>query len=316
MPTEVYREGREGREREAARDVPRPVRPRTREALLAAFGDEYLSINALFRFCFVPSGRIALLRELAPDEEWGSSHFVLLKYLAVHLRLAIEQGRLVWNGDQMVLAAGKLCSRAGAPLYVGLVPNQDPDDNPWVLNWVGERPSTGEPPEPADLGTWPALDAGAEVLVACELESPERRLAPPPIAGLPRVVQVSALVGAVHWALKRGLALRQIHSGGRGYFVPVYLSGREDLEAEPDAVAPLTVQSERLLVRTLLEPHVAYSPARVCVERAELLPGWLLESWDRVGAREPQAGASGIAGAVGSASTTPGQLAGPGAEVH
>lgn len=288
MPTEIHREGRE---RENARDIPRPARARTREALLAEFGDEYLSINSLFRFCFVPAGRLTLLRELAPDEEWGSNHFVLLKYLAVHVRLAIEQGRLAWNGDQMVLAAGRLCARGGAPLYVGLVPNQDPNDNPWVLNWVGERPSIGEPPEPADLGSWPHLDPGAEVIVACELENPERRLAPGPIAGLPRVVQTSALIGALHWALKRGLALRQLHSGGRGYFVPVFLSGRDDLEAEPDAVAPITVQTERLLVRTLLEPHVAYTPARVCVERAELLPGWLLESWDRAQARTPQGGA-------------------------
>jgi hypothetical protein len=33
-------------------------------------------------------------------------------------------------------------------------------------------------------------------------------------------------------------------------------------------------------VRTLLEPHVAYSPARAVVERWEQLPAWLLDAWD------------------------------------
>jgi hypothetical protein len=40
------------------------------------------------------------------------------------------------------------------------------------------------------------------------------------------------------------------------------------------------VQSNRLVVRTLLDPHVAYSPARAVVERWEQLPSWLLDAWD------------------------------------
>ena len=92
----------------------------TREELLSDFGEEYLSIQSLFRFCFVPGGRLSFLKELAPEEEWGSNNFVLLKYLAVHVRLAIEQGRYVWNGDQIVLTAGRLST---APAFGSRTPN-------------------------------------------------------------------------------------------------------------------------------------------------------------------------------------------------
>ena len=49
----------------------------------------------------------------------------------------------------------------------------------------------------------------------------------------------------------------------------------------PELVAPVQVQSNRLVVRTLLDPHVAYSPARAVVERWEQIPAWLLDAWDQ-----------------------------------
>ncbi len=260
----------------ATRSVAHP----TRDQLLADFGEEYLSIQSLFQFCFVPGGRLNLLKELTPVEEWGQNNFVLLKYLAVHVRLAIEQGRYVWNGDQIVLAAGRLSSIKGMPLYLGLVRNSTPDENPWVLNWVGERPSTAELPEPADLGDWPVLEPGREVVIACDLAADERRAKLGVLADAPLLVQTSAVAGAVHWSLFRRLGVRQIHGGGRGYFLPVYLTTREDLTVSPELVAPVQVQGERLIVRTLLDPHVAYSPARAVVERWEQLPTWLLDAWD------------------------------------
>jgi len=209
------------------------------------------------------------------------NNFVLLKYLAVHIRLSIEQGRYVWNGDQVVLTAGRLFSLKGVPLYIGLVRNSTPDENPWVLNWVGERPSTAELPEPADLGEWPVLDPRNEVVIACDFASEERRAKLGSLAESALVVQSSAIAGAVHWSLHRNLAVRQIHGGGRGFFVPVYLSSRDDLTVAPELVAPIQVQSNRLVVRTLLDPHVAYSPARAVVERWEQLQSWLLDAWDQ-----------------------------------
>ena len=281
----------------ATREAPHP----SREQLLVDFGEEYLSIQSLFQFCFVPGGRLNLLKELTPPEEWGQNNFVLLKYLAVHVRLAIEQGRYAWNGDQIVLAAGRLSSTKGMPLYLGLVRNSTPDENPWVLNWVGERPSTAELPEPADLGAWPALDPRGEVVIACDLAADERRTKLGGLADAPFVIQVSAIAGAVHWSLHRRLAVRQIHGGGRGYFVPVYLTSRDDLTVAPELVAPIQVQGERLIVRTLLEPHVAYSPARAVVERREQLPTWLLDAWDAAteGGESEPVGSSEADGAEG-----------------
>jgi len=244
------------------------------------FGDEYLSIQSLFQFCFVPGGRLSLLKERAPEEEWGQNNFVLLKYLAVYIRVAIEQGCYIWNGDQIVLTAGRLSTANSVPLYLGLVKNANPDENPWVLNWVGERPSCTELPEPPDLGVWPVLEPTAEIVIACDFASDERRFQLNGLEGASPIAQSSAVAGAVHWALHRKLAVAQIHGGGRGYFVPLYLSSRDDLTAAPDLVAPLLVQDGRVVVRTLLDPHVAYSPARACVERWEQLPAWLLDAWD------------------------------------
>lgn len=252
----------------------------TREELIANFGADYLSIQSLFSFCFVPGGRLSLLKELTLEEHWGDNNFALLKYLAIHVRLAIEQSRYVWNGEQIVLTAGRLCTPTSAPIYIGLVKNSNPDENPWVLNWVGERPSCQELPEPADLGSWPALDPSAEPIVACDLGADERRPPLPVLAGLPLAAQAAALAGALSWAVRRDLAVRQIHGGGRGYFAPLYLSSRDDVSLAPDLVAPIVVQSGRLIVRALLEPHVSYAPARAVVERWEQLPPWLIDAWD------------------------------------
>jgi hypothetical protein len=263
----------------------------SRDDLLRDFGAEYQSIQSLFSFCFVPGGRLGLLKELAPAEEWGANNFVLLKYLAVHVRLAIEQSRYVWNDDQIVLCAGRLSTARGAPIYLGLVRNSLPDENPWVMNWVGERPSCAELPESPELGAWPELDPASEIVVAFDLGSDERRVRLPEVGAAP-VAQAAALAGAVHWSLWRGLAVRQIHGGGRGYFVPVYLASRDDLTLAPDAVAAIVVQGKRMLVRTLVEPHVAYPLARAVVERWEQLPAWLLDAWDAApkhGARDEDA---------------------------
>jgi hypothetical protein len=177
------------------------------------------------------------------------------------------------------------------------VRNSTPDENPWVLNWVGERPSTAELPEPADLGEWPVLDPRNEVVIACDLASEERRAKLGSLADAALVVQTSAIAGAVHWSLHRNLAVRQIHGGGRGFFVPVYLSSRDDLTIAPELVAPVQVQSNRLVVRTLLDPHVAYSPARAVVERWEQIPSWLLDAWDQ--ATEGNAGPSSVVASEG-----------------
>jgi hypothetical protein len=252
----------------------------TREELLREFGEEYLSIQALFHFCFVPTGRVSFLRDLATVEEWGDNSYVLLKYLAVHVRLAIEQGAYVWNGDQLVMTAGRLTTPNGTPIYLGLVRNQDVGQNPWVMNWVGERPSCAELPEPPRLPRWPTLRTDAEIVVAADLVDPERRGAIRVLDGLPLAAQASAIAGAVHWSIHRGLAVPQLHGGSRGFFVPLYLRQREDLGLAPDAAVPIVCVGSRIVVRAVLDPHVCYPSARSLVERFEQLPPWLVDAWE------------------------------------
>ncbi|MEO0651658.1 MAG: hypothetical protein AAFZ65_13360 [Planctomycetota bacterium] len=269
-----------------ATTAPEPVAPArgarpSREELLACFGDADLSLQALFRFCFLPAGRLTHLRELAHEEEWGENHFALLRYLAVHVQLAIEQGCYEWNGDQLITSAGRLTTGAETPIFLGFIPNASPQqDNPWVLNWVGERPSCGMLPDPPALGEWPLLDPGAEVLIGFDLADDERRGTLGPLERVAPSLRTMTVIGAVHWALQRGLVVRQAHAGGRGYFVPLFLESRDDLTESPDLVAPLSTRGRRAVVRALLEPQAAYAAARAVVDRAEVLPEWLAAAWD------------------------------------
>jgi hypothetical protein len=258
-----------------------------RAQLVAAFGADYLSIESLFEFCFLPPDQLEALKALAQPEEWGEKGFVLLKYMAVHVRLAMEEGLYVWDRDQIVQRAGQLVTAAGLPIYLGLAPNPKPDENPWVLSWVGERPSTVEILKPVDLDAWPALDRDSEVVVACDLAFLRSKLGA--LTSLPLATQLSAITGAVGWSVRQNLAARQFHGANRGYFVPVHLTDRD---GAPELVAPVQVQSGRLLVRTLLDPHVAYAPARAVVERREQLPRWLVEVWERATGDAEDAGAA------------------------
>lgn len=259
------------------------LRP-TRAQLLAAFGGDPLSVESLLDFCSIPVEALARLASLAGEEDWGEKDFVLLKCLAVQLRLAIEQGRYVWNGAELVLRAGNLGSAGGEELYLGLVRGEE---TPWLLERVGERPPDCESLEAADLSVWPVLDPSREVVIACDLAFLRAKLGA--LAGLSLIAQNAALTGAVVWALRRGHAVRQVHGQSRGYFLPVYLTRRE---GAPDLVAPIQVQSRRLVVRTLLDPHSAYAPARAVVERREQLAPWLIAAWQASEEDAPAAAAA------------------------
>ncbi|MEH2438228.1 MAG: hypothetical protein V7K25_29205 [Nostoc sp.] len=63
------------------------------------------------------------------------------------------------------------------------------------------------------------------------------------------------------------------------YLVPLYLQTREDITRAPDAVAPVQVNLNSLLVRTVLQPHMPYAKARIAIKRHDQLPSWLLSSW-------------------------------------
>jgi hypothetical protein len=63
------------------------------------------------------------------------------------------------------------------------------------------------------------------------------------------------------------------------YVVPLYLSSREDITLAPDLIAPIQVNPESLLVRTVLKPVMPFGNARVAVQRHDQLPHWLLQAW-------------------------------------
>jgi len=205
------------------------------------------------------------LRQAAAPEDWGDDDHVLRHYLAVHLPLAMEQGRYVWIGEQLVTRAGSLVTETGAPVYVGLART----DERWVIGWAGPRPSSVEPFPGPDLGVWPELDRRSEVVVAMD------RFPGPVLDGLPLITQNLIVAGALDWSVRRGLGVRQLRGESRGYFAPVHLTSRE---GPPEFAAPIQVQADRVVVRTLIEPRVAYPAARAVAGSRGELPAWLQES--------------------------------------
>ena len=243
-----------------------------RAQLLAAAYPGDLSVRSLLDFCTLPPEVLDQLAQLAAPEDWGDRGDVLQRYLAVHVPLAVEQGRYVWSGKELVMRAGHLTTATGAALYLGL---SRAEGDRWRLAWASDRPANLENLIPPDLGPWPEIDPGLEVLVAMD------QVRVPQLAGLPLVTQQAAVAGAVEWSLRRGLAVRHLHGGCRMHFVPLHLTDRD---GAPDLAAPMQVQSDRLLVRALIEPWHAYASARAVAERREL-PAWLLDAWERVRAR-------------------------------
>jgi len=205
----------------------------------------------------VPDDVTPLLQAAAP-EDWGADDHVLRHYLAVHVPLAVEQGRFVWSGEHLVVRAGSLVTEAGSPVYMGL----SRAAGRWAIAWVSARPSSVEPLPAPDLGTWPELDPRIEVVVAMD------RFPGPVLAELPLITQNLIVAGAVEWSVRRGLAVRQL----RGYYAPVHLTDRE---GAPEFAAAIQVQAERLVVRALVELSAAYPGARAVVARRDDLPMWL-----------------------------------------
>ena len=63
------------------------------------------------------------------------------------------------------------------------------------------------------------------------------------------------------------------------FIVPLYLRSRENIAQMPDLVAPIQINPNHLLVRTVLAPHMPYANARVSVTRHDQLPPWLIDTW-------------------------------------
>ncbi len=62
------------------------------------------------------------------------------------------------------------------------------------------------------------------------------------------------------------------------YIVPLYMQSRENITQAPDLIAPVQVNPDMLIVRTVLLPHMPYGNARIAVKRHDQLPHWLLDA--------------------------------------
>lgn len=252
-----------------------------RDELLRQLGSPYTSkvVPRLHRFAFIPDNLLEQLARDALSETWGRNHYVLEKYLAVHVPWSIEQGRFTQRENQFYVTAGHLQTRYGTPLFLVFHRSAEPGRAPWRLVAAGSQISAPELPIPPEIPTPSPFDRGAEIVMSHDHILGDQAARVPFLRDTPPVAQMCAVSGAIQWSLNRGLQLGHWYFGQMNYIVPLYLQSRENITRAPDLIAPVQVSPGSLLVRTILEPHMPYPNARVAVHRHDQLPAWLLESW-------------------------------------
>lgn len=253
----------------------------TKDELLEQLGSPYTKdvVSRLHRFAYVPDNVIEKLAHEALSEHWGRGNFALRKYLAVHVPWALEQGRFTHGESQLYVTAGHLQTRYGTPLFLVFQRIWEAGKSPWRLVAAGSQVSASVLPTPADIPQPPQLERGAEIVMSHDhiLGDNSERVAF--LRSTPSVAQMCAVAGSIQWSLNRGLQLQHWYFGRMNYIVPLYLQSRENITRSPDLIAPIQVSPGNLVVRTVLEPAMAYPNARVSVHRHDQLPAWLLEAW-------------------------------------
>ncbi len=236
-------------------------------------------VERLHRFAYIPPYLLeSLAARDALKEEWGNNRFVLEKYLAVHIAWSVEQGRYTHSHNQFYATAGHLQTRYGTPLYLVFEQNTS-GGSPWRLVAAGSNISAPQLPTPPDIPTPPSIPLGAEIVMMHDHILGENAERVPFLSNTPRVAQMCAVSGAIQWSLNRNLQMSYWYYGCMNYLVPLYLNNRENIALAPDAVAPVQVNPDSLLVRTVLTPSMPYANARVGVRRHDQLPPWMLSAW-------------------------------------
>lgn len=250
--------------------------------LLQSLGDPYTNkvVERLHRFAYMPNTLIEEIAEEALTQNWGNNCFALKKYLAVNIAWSIEQGRFTEGNGQFYVTAGHLQTRYGTPLYLAFARNRNQGREPYYLVAVGSRISAPQLPIPPDIPLAPELPARAEIVMMHDHILGDNSNRFPWLGQTPRVAQMCAISGAIQWSINRGLHLPYWYFGRMSYVVPLYLQSREDITAAPDLIAPVQVNPDSLLVRTVLLPYMPYGNARVAVRRHDQLPHWLIAAWE------------------------------------
>ena len=250
------------------------------ETLLEQLGDGLTNrvVQRLHNFVYFPDHIIDQIANEALSEEWGNHNYVLKKYLAVHIPWSIEQGCFTHSENQLYTTAGNLQTRYGTPLYLVFQEN-NVGEQPWRIVAAGSNISAGSLPSAPEIPELPEIIPGTEIVMMHDHILGDNSERVPFLADTPPVAQMCAVSGAIQWSLNRDLKMAYWYYGRMNYLVPLYLENRENIALAPDAVAPVQISPQSLLVRTVLEPPMPYANARVAVKRHDQLPPWLLSAW-------------------------------------
>lgn len=256
------------------------------EDLVAALSNPYTNeiVARLRRLVHIPDAHLTRLAQTALSEIWGNGNYALEKYLAAQIAWSIDQKHYTSSDNQLFFTAGHLQTRYGTPLYLVFERNSLPNRQPLYCVFVGSSPSAPALPTPPDIPEPPAIPRGAEIVMVHDhiLQANADRI--PFLGRTPPVSQMCAVSGAIQWSLNRGLQLPYWYYGRMSYIVPLYMQSRENITQSPDLVAPLQINPDSIIVRTVLLPHMPYANARIAVRRHDQLPAWLLDAWNSTAA--------------------------------
>jgi hypothetical protein len=252
------------------------------EDLLAALGTAATNevVARLRRTAHISRFQMEKLAKEALSENWGTDLYVLEKYLAVHLAWSIEQERYTCSENQLFISAGHLQTRYGTPLYLVFELNTNVGRQPLYCVHAGSDISAPSLPAPPEIPQPPDLMRGAEIVMLHEHILRENADRVPFLEKTPPVSQMCAVAGAIQWSINRGLQLPYWYFGRMSYLVPLYMQTRENITLAPDLIAPIQVNADALIVRTVLLPHMPFANSRVSVRRHDQLPHWMLSAWN------------------------------------
>lgn len=254
----------------------------THEEMIEALGTPYTNqaVRRLRALAHIPHAHLESLAASALNENWGNNLYVLEKYLAVHIAWSIEQRRYSTSDNQLFITAGHLQTRYGTPLYMVFEKNENPRQQPLYCVHCGSDISAPELPRNPDIPEPPEIPRGVEIIMLHEHILRENADRVPFLAQTPPVSQMCAVSGAIQWALNRELEMPYWYYGRMNYLVPLYMQNRENITLAPDLIAPIQVNPDSLIVRTVLLPQMPYANARVSVKRHDQLPHWMLDAWN------------------------------------
>ena len=254
----------------------------THDELLEALGNSFTNevVPRLRCLAHIPQQILSALAREALSEIWGPHDYALEKYLAVHVAWSIEQRRYTASRNQIFVTAGHLQTRYGTPLYLVFARNANQDRQPLYCVHVGSDISAPALPTPPVIPAPPEIPRGAEIIMLHDHILSDNADRVPFLGRTPPVSQICAISGARQWSLNRSLQLPYWYYGRMNYLVPLYMQSRENITRAPDLIAPVQVNPESLIVRTVLLPHMPYANARVSVRRHDQLPPWMLDAWN------------------------------------